>query len=75
MFGHTVKEGSETTDYYESCDPWALADIEGMQADIVAGRTAVISAPEHRLRPILLTAGCRHPRHGPHDAIGLHPAE
>src|SRR5262245_18296211 len=25
--GHTVKEGSETTDYYESGDPWALADV------------------------------------------------
>jgi hypothetical protein len=27
MLGHTVKEGSETTDYYESGDPWALADV------------------------------------------------
>jgi hypothetical protein len=26
MLGHSVKEGSETTDYYESGDPWALAD-------------------------------------------------
>jgi hypothetical protein len=27
MLGHTVKEASETTDYYESGDPWALADV------------------------------------------------
>src|SRR5262245_61648190 len=27
MLGHTAKEGSETTDYYESGDPWALADV------------------------------------------------
>ena len=27
MLGHAVKEGSETTDYYESGDPWALADV------------------------------------------------
>jgi hypothetical protein len=30
MLGHTVKEGSETTEYYESGGwilPWALADV------------------------------------------------
>ena len=27
MLGHAVREGSETTEYYESGDPWALADV------------------------------------------------
>ena len=27
MLGHAMKEGSETTDYYESGDPWALTDV------------------------------------------------
>jgi hypothetical protein len=42
MLGHTVKEGSETTDYYESGDPWALADV-ALATDcimtLLAGRT------------------------------------
>jgi hypothetical protein len=46
MLGHTVKEGSDTTNYYESGDPWALADV-ALATDCI-----ITLLPERTERPL-----------------------